>query len=178
MLVARAAEDHAPPKLRFQGFHKLLQWCRNLHDPNAPLKWISWYELLFLFQLQTGEWGIQSTSSHNTWQIYSKIAEYDLHQACRSWAAFLLQLIRLVLPGYKAEHNRPSNSRFTCWAMGVLMRISPAADASIHAWLQSQMGSRPITKITQLLQLPFADAAVSIEEASSQVGLHRFWTSR
>ena len=177
MLVARAAEDHAPPKLRFQGFHKLLQWCRNLHDPNAPLKWISWYELLFLFQLQTGEWGIQSTSSHNTWQIYSKIAEYDLHQACRSWAAFLLQLIRLVLPGYKAEHNRPSNSRFTCWAMGVLMRISPAADASIHAWLQSQMGSRPITKITQLLQLPFADAAVSIEEASSQVGLHRFWTS-
>jgi hypothetical protein len=40
------------------------------------------------------------------------------------------------------------------------------------------MGSRPITKITQLLQLPFADAAVSIEEASSQVGLHRFWTSR
>ena len=177
-LVARAAEDHAPQKLRFHGFHKLLNWCQGIHATTAPLKWISWYELLFLFQLQTGERGIQSTSSHNTWQLYAKVQEYDMHQTIRSWAAFLLQLIRLVLPGFKAEHNMPSNSRFTYWTMGVMMRISPEADAAIHSWLQSQLGNRQIIKITQLLEIPIADATVPMEEPTSTLGLHRFWTKR
>ena len=162
-------------KLRFPGFQKLLAWLQAIHSPTAPLKWISWYELLFLFQLQTGEWGIQSTSSHNTWQLYTKVQEYDMHQTCRSWAAFLLQLIRLVLPGFKAEHNRPSNSRFTCWAMGVMMRIAPDADALLHSWLQSQLGTRQIVKVTQLQQLPVATAETPVEERTSKVGLHRFW---
>ena len=174
--IAKAAEDHAPAKLRFSGFHKLLVWLQSIHVPTAPLKWISWYEMLFLFQLQTGEWGIQSTSSHNTWQMYPKLQGYDMHQTCRSWAAFLLQLIRLVLPDFKAEHNRPSNSRFTCWAMGVRMRIAPDADALIHSWLQSQMGHRQISKVTQLQQLPVAMTETPVVEKASMVGLHRYWS--
>ena len=173
--IAKAAEDHAPVKLRFPGFHKVLAWLQAIHKPEAPLKWISWYELLFLFQLQTGEWGIQSTSSHNTWQIYTKLQEYDMYQTCRSWAAYLLQLIRLVLPDYKAEHNRPSNSKFTCWAMGVRMRIAPDADALVHSWLQSKLGHRQITKVTQLQQLPVALTETPVVEKVGAVGLHRYW---
>ena len=126
--------------------------------------------------LQTGEWGIQSTSSHNTWQTYTKIQEFDMQQACRSWAAYMLQLIRLILPGYKAEHNRPSNGRFQCWAMGILMRFNGDMDAQVHTRLQEQFANRQITKMSMLFSLPAAamnpvkDAAVNLH------GLHRFWS--
>ena len=98
-----------------------------------------------------------------------------MYQTCRSWAAYLLQLIRLVLPDYKAEHNRPSNSKFTCWAMGVRMRIAPDADALVHSWLQSKLGHRQITKVTQLQQLPVALTETPVVEKVGAVGLHRYW---
>jgi hypothetical protein len=175
MQVALAAADRAPPKLRFEGFHKVLSWLQKVHDANAPLEWISWYELLIAFQLQTGEWGIQSTSSHNTWQMHPKIKEFDMQQSCRSWAAYMLQLIRLILPEFKAEHNRPSNSRFHCWAMGILMRMNVAIDAQIHTWLQQQFADQPISKMARLYSLPAATLG-PVHEATPVVhGLHRFW---
>ena len=174
--VALAATDRANVKLRFDGFHTLVSWLQQVHDPQAPAKWVSWYELLIAFQLSTGEWGIQSTSSHNTWQLHKKVQEFDMQQACRSWAAYLLQLIRLVLPGYKAEHNRPSNSRFHCWAMGILMRLNGNMDAQIHAWLTEQFANRPISKMSSLFKLPAATMIPRAEANATTHGLHRFWT--
>ena len=175
MQVALAAADRAPPKLRFEGFHKVVSWLQKVHDANAPLKWISWYELLIAFQLQTGEWGIQSTSSHNTWQMHPKIQEFDMQQSCRSWAAYMLQLIRLIIPEFKAEHNRPSNSRFHCWAMGILMRMNVAIDAQIHTWLQQQFADQPISKMARLYNLPAATLGPVPDATPVAHGLHRFW---
>ena len=173
--VAIAAADRAPPKLRFDGFHKAVSWLQAVHDGAAPMRWISWYELLIAFRLQTGEWGIQSTSSHNTWQIHNKIHEFDMRESCRSWAAYLLQFIRLVLPGFKAEHNRPSNSRFHCWSMGILTRMSEKADTLVHQWLQEQFGDKPISKMASLFCLPAATLSTVPEPTPVAHGLHRFW---
>ena len=51
--IAVAAESHAPPKLRYNGFSNILAWCRWVHDSEAAPQWMSWYELLFSFQLLT-----------------------------------------------------------------------------------------------------------------------------
>lgn len=155
--IARVAIDRLPIKLRFVGVHRVLEWCQWVHDENAPLRWVSWYELLFSFQILTGEWGIQSTSAHNTWQLFSRLEEYQMKQVVRSWSSYLIQLIRLQDPEYKAVHNRPSNGRFQCCAMGVSMKLSPVAEEQLHLWFQGILGDRLITKVTQLQASPNAD---------------------
>ena len=151
---------------------------QQIHDNDAPAKWFSWYELLFAFQLMTGEWGIQSTSSHNTWKLYDKICEYDMRQTCRSWSSYLIQLIRLIFPAFKAEDNRPNNGRFRCWAMGVMCKLRPSVDHLVHEWLQTQLGDRPINKITNVLPLPVANLQTPPDQAVVSYGLHRFWPIR
>ena len=173
--IAIAAADRAPQKLRFVGFHKVLEWFQTIQDSTASPKWYSWYELLFAFQMMTGEWGIQSTSKNNTWQLYAKTQEYDMRQTCRSWASFLIQMIRLVFPDFKAEDSRPSNGRFRCWAMGVKSQLSGEVDSMLHEWFQQQLNNQPIQKITSLLTLPVADISAPPEPVNLSHGLHRFW---
>ena len=173
--IALLAADQAPEKLRFPGFHKLVTWFQQIHDPGAAPKWYSWYELLFAFQIMTGEWGIQSTSKNNTWKLYDKLQEYDLKQTCRSWASYLIQMIRIVLPDFKAEDSRPANARFRCWAMGTMCQLDNRIDAMLHEWLQSQLGDRPIQKVTTLQVLPVASLTTPMEVPVVRHGLHRFW---
>ena len=59
--------------------------------------------------------------------------------------------------------------------MGVRMRIAPDADALVHSWLQSKLGHRQITKVTQLQQLPVALTETPVVEKVGTVGLHRYW---
>ena len=176
--IARAAVDRLPAKLRFPGVHRVLDWCQWVHSDNAPFRWVSWYELLFSFQMFTSEWGIESTSSHNTWRLYSQMVEYDARQTVRSWSSYLLQLIRLVDPDYKAVHNRPSNGRFQCWAMGVHMKLSPSVEENLHRWLQSQLGDKLIMKVTELQRLPVASLDIPMEPIERSHGLHQFFSSR
>ena len=138
---------------------------------------VSWYELLFSFQIFAHEWGVQSTSCHNTWQMYSQMHSYDAKQTCRSCASYLLQHIRLVDTNFKAVHNRPSNARFQCWAMGVSTRVSVQAERVLHEWLQATMGSKLIRKVTELQVLPVATTSTATEVPAAGYGLHRFWSS-
>jgi hypothetical protein len=175
--VALAVVDRAPRKLQFDGIQKVLACCKWVHDPQAAVRWISWYEMLFTFQLHAQEWGIESTSSHNTWRIYSQMFEYDCKQACRSWAAYMLQIIRLIHPEYRAEHNRPSNNRFTCWLMGVRMQMSAQAVSVLHEWLASKLGNAQVAKVTALQKLPAATMTMEAAESVVTHGLHKFWST-
>ena len=49
--VARVAADRLPAKLQFDTLDKLLRWMQWFHDSDAAPKWISWYELLFSYQM-------------------------------------------------------------------------------------------------------------------------------
>ena len=105
--IAVAAADRAPAKLRFDRMHVLLGWLQSIGDRQAPMQWISWYELLFAFQVATQEWGVESTLAHNTWRMYAHTHEYDLKQTCRSWSAYLLQLIRFGDPWIQGCSQSP-----------------------------------------------------------------------
>ena len=154
--IARIAPDKLPHRLTFVGMHKVYQWCQWIHEENRSPSWVSWFEMLFSFQIYTGEWGIQSTSAHNTWQLHDQMTEYDPKQACRSLSSFLIQLIRLILPDYKAERNRPSNNLFRCWAMGTFMQFSRPAEAAVHNWMERTFQGTPIHKVSGLCRAPGA----------------------
>ena len=177
--VADKAGEEAPANLRFQRWLKILEWLRALEDPSAPPRWLSWYELLVSFQLYTGEWGPESTSCHNTWRMHPRLQEYNGKQMLRSWAAYLLNLIRLSHPNYKPVDGRPSNPRFHCWTMGILCRVSDVSAEAVRCWLDSTYGDAKITKMAMLHQSGPAEAVQPVHKAtSSDQGLHRFWQSQ
>ena len=105
------------------------------------------------------------------------MVEYDAKQTIRSWSSYLLQLIRLVDPDYKAVHNRPSNGRFQCWAMGVHMKLSPTVEEHLHRWFQNQF-DKLILKVTELQRLPVASLEIPMEPIERSHGLHQFFSTR
>ena len=104
-----------------------------------------------------------------------KTHEFDLKTAVRSWSAYLVQLIRLQYPGYKPEHNRPTNPIFRCWLMGVMMKPSQSAHTMVREWIRDQRGELPISKVTDMHCLPAAIATVASETIQT-FGLHKFFT--
>jgi len=177
--IAEKAVDAAPANLRFPKWLTILDWMREIDDQTAAPRWLSWYELLVSYQLYAGEWGPESTSSHNTWRMNPRLQEYCGKQALRSWAAYLLNLIKLQYPHHKPIDGRPSNPRFHCWTMGILCRISDTHADSIRNWLDSTLGDVRITKMTILHQTGPAEAVRPPPKASqSEHGLHRFWQSQ
>ena len=176
--VADTAGVEAPDNLRFPKWLKILQWMGELECPTAAPRWMSWFELLVSFQLHSGEWGPESASSHNTWRMHPRLQEYNGKQMLRSWAAYLLNLIRLRHPNYKPVDGRPSNPRFHCWTMGILCRISEASADAVRIWLDSTFGDSRITKMTALHQCGPAEAVQPVLRAPKEQGLHRFWQSQ
>ena len=176
--IADKARLDAPDNLRFQKWLKILDWMRELENSAAPPRWLSWYELLVSFQLYAGEWGPESTSCHNTWRMHPRLQEYNGKQMLRSWAAYVLNIIRVSHPHYKPIDGRPSNPRFHCWSMGILCRISDASADAIRLWLDAKYGDAKITKMATLHQSGPAEAVKPIQATSSEQGLHRFWQSQ
>jgi len=177
--IAEKARAEAPDNLRFQRWLKILDWMADLENPSAAPRWLSWYELLVSFQLHAGEWGPESTSSHNTWRMHPRLQEYNGKQMLRSWAAYLLNIIRVSHPQYKPVDGRPSNPRFHCWTMGILCRVSDASADAVRGWLDAKYGDAKITKMTTLHQCGPAEAVQPIHKANpSEQGLHKFWHSQ
>eukprot|EP00438_Fugacium_kawagutii_P020503 Skav212680 [mRNA] locus=scaffold1930:37420:38788:- [translate_table: standard] len=148
--VASHASFHAPAKLRFEGFDKVLAWLSSLSDSGEPETFVSWYELLSELQISTGIWGFQSTSTHGKWGVMTR----------------------------GAEHGRPTFYKFQCWAMGLPVRLSRTAAANMRCWLESQLGTRQIHSVLALANLGPAHLELPGEEeyvVTPAVGLHRYW---
>ena len=175
-LIATAASNQAPDQLRFPKWLKILEWMQWISNPGTPPRWISWFELMTSFQLYSGEWGVESTSRHNTWQMHRKLVEYDCKQMLRSWSSYLLHLIRLQYPGFKPVDGRPSNPRFACWAMGVSCEMAQVADQQIGQWMEVVYKERKITKMTDLYLAEPATMDCPVPDAvGPTTGLHRYW---
>eukprot|EP00438_Fugacium_kawagutii_P016921 Skav236278 [mRNA] locus=scaffold2289:169896:172349:+ [translate_table: standard] len=145
--VSNHAATRAPQNLSFPGFAEVLQWMQQVHDDDAPVVMISWYELLADFQIRTGRWGVKSVPTHAKWDFIGPSDTYDCQKACRLTACFLTKLIRLAVPSFKGENSRPYNYRFQCWTMGVRMRVSATTRSNIDSWMKDVFEDRQITSI-------------------------------
>lgn len=176
--LARVAElaSNAEAKLRFPGFAVILTWMQRVHDPRAPIHFVSWFEMLAMFQLQTGEYGVVSSGTHKQWGLQSKHVQYDARKMAHHWATYLTYLFRLHREGFKPGYMRPRNFRYQCWAMGAYLQVSEAAQSELNTWFGEVMGSRSITSVRQLSALPVANLAPTVEKKPITFGLHRYFT--
>eukprot|EP00438_Fugacium_kawagutii_P027093 Skav203913 [mRNA] locus=scaffold228:169390:172464:- [translate_table: standard] len=175
-LIARHAHAHAPKTLRFPQWLRVLHWMERISEnPLASGEWVTWYELLWSLQLSLGGRGVRSTSTNNTWAWDDALHSYDMQKSTRWLSSWLTQLIKLVHPGWKSKHYRPSCYRFQCWAMTVKVLWNRESKDQVHVWLQSQLGHQEITQLTQVQKLSEAyQEQVPPLQHNPCVGLHRY----
>eukprot|EP00438_Fugacium_kawagutii_P011445 Skav223455 [mRNA] locus=scaffold184:98175:103062:- [translate_table: standard] len=174
--VADTVMFDAPANLRFVGVNRVLDWLRSLTAPGEPRGFVSWYELLCDFQITTGIWGVETTSTHSNWQLVSRGVVYDGARMCRLLACLLTRMIRLSIPQFKPIFGRPNHSKFQCWTMGILVNLSKRAQRDLDTWLQAALGDRQISSVSVFATLPPASLHVHPSAtASMRGGLHRYW---
>ena len=174
--LAHQAEDF-PARFKTAKFSCTLSWLHFIHDPMSPPVWVTWYELLWSFQMFTGSRGVQKVSQID-WALFDLMKEYDTPSASRSMAYYLTSMYRQLDPGFCSTHTKPDNYRWQHWAMCIPLRWSATDKTRVRQWMQEQLGSKQLTQLTRdTSNLPPAtDACVApLPDQHRPVGLHRFF---
>ena len=175
--IADLAHTSAPNNFRFQGWMTCIQWMKSLttSGTETPVVYVSWYELLWVFQLQTGKRGIHSISRHNNWALDNERNEYDAIRNAHQLSRWLTHLIQLGHPTWKPIHAKPSNSIFQNWMMCVAMRWNPQARDLLAKFLQESRQGSQFHKIhNDIGAMPVATSARTPSLVQPTSGLHRF----
>ena len=176
--IAGFLAANTPSRLQFPGWHKVLSWMQAVAPPSQQYvtEWVSWYEILWSFQLFSGCRGVISTSSHNTWALDDLKREYDGQKATRNFSSYLTHLIQVRWPAWKAVNHRPTNYRFQCWAMCAKISWTAAARTRLNDWLAEVWGTAHFHNVGKGLRL--VPPAVTTEQCTVRsFGLHRFFQS-
>lgn len=180
--LANFLVSNAPSRLRFSGWDRILTWFQTIAPAGQQsefiTEWVSWYELLWSFQLSSGCRGVVSTSSHNTWALDDLKREYDGPKATRNFSSYLTHLIQLRHPDWKPINHRPSNYRFQCWSMSIKLAWTSAARNQLNDWLTEVWGTQHFHNVGKGLGLvPPAVREVVEVPVTRSFGLHRFFQS-
>ena len=174
--LAHQAEGF-PARFKTAKFSCTLSWLHFIHDPMSPPVWVTWYELLWSFQMFTGSRGVQKVSQTD-WALFDLMKEYDTPSASRSMAYYLTSMYRQLDPDFCSTHTKPDNYRWQHWAMCIPLKWSVTDKTRVRQWMQEQLGSKQLTQLTRdTSNLPPAtDACVApLPYQPSPVGLHRFF---
>lgn len=175
--AARTAAMVAPGNVRFEGIDRVFKWMQELHDEAQPATFVSWYELLFAFQIYTGEWGVTSVSTHGNWSFYQRGVAYECQKACRLFACFLTKVIRVQSPQFRPVFGKPYNHRFQCWAMGLRLQMSHTVRVTMETWMAATLGDAHIEQLSTAFAAsdPAALHISPVRATARKDGLHRYF---
>eukprot|EP00438_Fugacium_kawagutii_P027016 Skav232514 [mRNA] locus=scaffold1096:710531:712861:+ [translate_table: standard] len=161
--IARVAHN-SDAKLQFPGFGKFVSWLHHLAANTAgqTVQWVTWYELLFSFQMGTGFRSLTKIHSQGKWKPTDLHSDYKLQPECHAFSPYVQLFIRQVYPDWSVSHVKPSFHKFQKWAMCLATRINPAEAMKVHDWMITELGDRQVVNLARDLgMLPMAttDAA-------------------
>ena len=164
-------------RFQFEGFYKVLAWMHHIHSSESRATWVTWYELLWSFQMFTGIPGVQKTSQTQWARLPSM--DYDTAAACRSFGYFMTSMIRQAFPEFSSTHTKPENYRWQHWAMCIPLQWNSRNKEAIHQWLHKQLGPKQFTNLTRdTALLPPASGSLPAPlppVVSNPVGLRRYF---
>lgn len=117
---------------------------RDLQDDHAQVQWVSWIELLLLYQMQTGQCGVicKGRGHKRQWEALNIAQSPGFRKMAASMAQYSQNIVRLSLPDFRAVQRRPGNFRLHLAVNCVPVRISPQFQANVDCYLDSlQLGS-------------------------------------
>eukprot|EP00438_Fugacium_kawagutii_P001377 Skav209295 [mRNA] locus=scaffold994:15616:25217:+ [translate_table: standard] len=162
-----------PRGLLFPGFHKIVEWLTRLTDDTAPARWVTWYELMWSFQIFTGSPGVERYGTNSTWKMMSHHRQYDLTKTCQALGAYLQAVFKFFVADFKSSHVKPSYYRWLSWGQCVALRWHADDMNRVHRWLDDQLGTKQIKTLSKDLSgLPPATMELDCKPTA---GLHRYF---
>eukprot|EP00438_Fugacium_kawagutii_P010966 Skav219583 [mRNA] locus=scaffold249:243095:244090:+ [translate_table: standard] len=174
-LIARVAHN-CDRRMQFDGFGKFVSWMNWVADDTAgcEVQWVTWYELLYSFQMGTSMRSVTKVHSQQKWKQTDMKSNYRVLPECHAFAAFVSLFIRMVYPTWAVSHVKPSFHKFQKWAMCLAVRWNSLDAERVHDWLRTELRDKQIVGIEKDLgQLPMAytDAAA----VPSTAGLFQYF---
>ena len=158
--VVREAEPKLSRSFHFDGSGQVFQWLQGIEDLSAPLKQVSFPELLVAFLLAKGLMGVESiyTRKHNhrQWRLRNTLDESSFGEVNRSFSAFCCPVIKLAIPDWKVTQGGSSSFRFQYQTGILVVAIRPELLRQTESWFLTHCGSVPFRKASDLMSLPFA----------------------
>lgn len=145
---------HAPPSMRFRGFHLLLEYLDHLTRPDAPVVWMTWHEAFLPFQLITGARGF--SKSQRRWCFTGPQAPYDFLAECHAWSRLLQADCRLRWPDWRTRQAKPTNPAYIAWTGCVRLHLAPDVAARVRGFMQGFAGLKAIRRAEQFSGVPCA----------------------
>ena len=158
--LVRDASTKLTRSLHFDGREQVFSWLLSIEEADAPIKQVSFPELLIAFQLATGLVGVESvhTTKHNhrQWRLRDTLVEYSFNEVNRSFSAFCCSIFKISDHEWKATQGRPSSFRFQYWTTILAIAISPGILQQVESWLMTHCGTMSFRRASDMASLPLA----------------------
>lgn len=138
--VVQQARLGLPPSLTFPKLSSWIDWLDEITHPAEPVRWVSWFELLVHFQIQTGCIGLKCSNvtwgNHRHWDVVGISDFYDFRKTAKDFAQFGRNVIVKKYPQWKVIQHRPSSPRFHLWCNSIPIRFTAQADSIVQQWFE------------------------------------------
>lgn len=136
--ICDTAERDLPSVLHWEGLQDWLHWLRGVEDVQAPIRWISWMELLVHFQQSTGIRGMRchDRGHHRQWRRISMTEDITMRKISSCFAQFGWNVIRHFDPSWKTVQRRPSCHRLQAWLNCIPVRVNETVIHCVERWLE------------------------------------------
>lgn len=153
--ICDAAHD-LPPILRWDGVDRWLQWFRSVESDDAPLRWMSWLELLLHFQQSTGIIGVRchGKGQHRCWVRVTERDDIPMRKLAAGFGQFGMNVIRRSNDEWRAVQRKPGNHRLHLALNSIPVKVHQHVVSQVDSWLDSH--GVKVKKSSSLDDIPFA----------------------
>lgn len=130
-----------PVNFQQSGLDQWLSWFLSIVDAEAPVRWVSWLELLIHYQATTEKLGVKCLSdtsgNHRLWLPVTDETTTTWPALISSFSRFGTALIRLHDSTWKACQRKPTMWRIKFWLSCIPVRMAMGAVRCIEEFFDS-----------------------------------------
>eukprot|EP00438_Fugacium_kawagutii_P033759 Skav215075 [mRNA] locus=scaffold2575:79198:88931:+ [translate_table: standard] len=134
--IVECIRSKVPAYMQIRQLSEWMSWFQALEAPRAPVRLVSWIELMFHFQATTGCVGMRcdkgTTGNRREWVSITGNEVHDTAKLSNSFGQFGWNMIRLWDKSWRVIHARPLNHRIQFWTSCIPIRVADGFDEVIH----------------------------------------------
>lgn len=139
--IVECIRTQVPQYMQVSELSEWMSWFASLETPDTEVRLVSWIELLFHYQVTTGNVGVVcnkgKSGNQRSWVSCTLQSDVSTAKLATSFSQFGWNMLRLWDPGWKAIRAKPSSHRVQYWTSCVPLRVSDNFDQVVHRHFQA-----------------------------------------
>eukprot|EP00438_Fugacium_kawagutii_P008769 Skav211393 [mRNA] locus=scaffold1467:27738:37043:- [translate_table: standard] len=154
--LARSAPDQVPRQYHCEDLEAVLQWVTTLDQATRPAVWVSFHQLLYIFQHDTGKVGPLPTAKRRglTWTTGQADDSYHHGGQVQGLSKFLTGLCKHNGVDLTIEQRRPPSHILTFWCGCIVARVSNAQLEAADRHYREHTTKFPVRLVRDLSNVP------------------------